>query len=453
VTVTAPTSASVTNSALAKSITYTTGRLTFNADGSLKMDAQPVVTTVKYLNVSATSADVQGSLRDYKIGNVFKYGICYSTTATTPTTADSRAEPELISPSYQVPDSETFTMGLTGLRPATVYYARAYARTFTGIIVYGGVVSFRTLSAILYSNGVTVAGGNGYGSAPNQLGSPQGIYVDSTGAIYVADYENHRIQKWDAGAVAGITVAGGNRIPGGRADQLNSPRDVQVDSDGAVYIADFRNNRIQKWAAGASSGITLAGSYTTGSNANQFAGIAGIHLDKGRALYVSDSGNNRIQKFGPNSNSATNGLTVAGGNGSGSATNQLRGPEDVYVDQARAVYVADYGNARIQKWAVGATSPVTVAGGNGIGTAANQFGFTASVFVDDNGDVYVADYSNERIQKWTVGAAVGLTVAGGNGSGSGPNQLNSPSGVYVDKMGAIYVSDQRNHRVQKFTPR
>lgn len=56
----------------------------------------------------------------------------------------------------------------------------------------------------------TVAGGNGRGSAANQLSSPRGIFVDSQGNLFIADEVNSRIQKWALGATLGITVAGGN---------------------------------------------------------------------------------------------------------------------------------------------------------------------------------------------------------------------------------------------------
>ena len=56
----------------------------------------------------------------------------------------------------------------------------------------------------------TVAGGKGDGSAANQLSSPRGVFVDSYGNIFVADAENHRIQKWAPRASTGTTVAGGN---------------------------------------------------------------------------------------------------------------------------------------------------------------------------------------------------------------------------------------------------
>ncbi len=46
------------------------------------------------------------------------------------------------------------------------------------------------------SNGKTVAGGNGEGNALNQLNSSYGVFVDSDGALFIADYFNHRVVKW-----------------------------------------------------------------------------------------------------------------------------------------------------------------------------------------------------------------------------------------------------------------
>jgi hypothetical protein len=45
------------------------------------------------------------------------------------------------------------------------------------------------------------------------------------------------------------------------------------------------------------------------------------------------------------------GVVVAGGNREGSGVNQLNDAWDVHVDAAGNIYVADYGNNRIQKWA------------------------------------------------------------------------------------------------------
>src|SRR5438552_3777503 len=78
---------------------------------------------------------------------------------------------------------------------------------------------------------------------------------------------------------------------------------------------------------------------------------------------------------------------------------------------------------------------VTVAGGNGNGSAANQLGWAWGVTVDGSRNVYIADTANSRVQKWAPGAVSGVTVAGGNGSGSGATQLANPIDVAVDSLG------------------
>src|SRR5450631_2049851 len=135
---------------------------------------------------------------------------------------------------------------------------------------------------------------------------------------------------------------------------------------------------------------------------------------------------------------STSGVTVAGGNGPGSAANQLY-PGGLFVDSNRNIYVVDVDNARTQKWMSGATSGITVAGGNGTGSAANQLNFPIGLQVDTSGNMYIADASNDRIQKWAPGASSGVTVAGGNGRGSASNQLDDPLRVAVDGGGNVYV--------------
>ncbi|CAF1556052.1 unnamed protein product, partial [Rotaria sp. Silwood1] len=65
------------------------------------------------------------------------------------------------------------------------------------------------LNAKWSQNGITVVGGNGWGSETNQLTSPWGLYVDDDQTIYVADRLNHRIVEWKSGATNGKVVAGG----------------------------------------------------------------------------------------------------------------------------------------------------------------------------------------------------------------------------------------------------
>ncbi len=93
----------------------------------------------------------------------------------------------------------------------------------------------------------TVAGGKGYGSAPNQLSSPFGLTVDADGDLYIADTANNRVQK--VGTTGTVTTVAGGNGAGSGTNQLNFPRGLAVDADESLYIADTNNNRVQKLTA------------------------------------------------------------------------------------------------------------------------------------------------------------------------------------------------------------
>lgn len=224
--------------------------------------------------------------------------------------------------------------------------------------------------------------------------------------------------------------------------------DMVLDKLGNIYVSEQGYNRVKKWVPGASTGTIVAGGNGAGSAANQINVPEGIFVDSNFNVYVSDNSNNRVQKWAPG---ATSGITVAGGNGYGTAANQFKYPSRLYVDRNQNLYVSDPSNSRIQKWAPGATSGITVAGGNGSGSAANQLnGVYGSMWVDSALNVFVADQSNHRIQKWMPGSTSGVTIAGGNGFGTAPNQLTYPSDLCFDKSGNLYVAVSEG--VKKFAP-
>lgn len=296
--------------------------------------------------------------------------------------------------------------------------------------------------------GTVVAGGNGQGGASNQLNQPMGMNIDNAGNIYIADGPNHRIQKWAPNATTGVTVAGGNG-QGSTADKLNFPTGLFVDTNGDVYVSDCINNRIQKWAPNATVGVTVAGGNGFGSGANQFAMPGGIFVKNGD-IYVVDGENARVQKWAAN---ATTGVTVAGGNGFGAALNQLSIPAmngNVFVDQNNNIYVTEYTNHRVTKWAPNATAGVIVAGGNGQGAGANQLNYPTGLSVDNLGGVFVTEYGNHRVQYWPANATTGTTIVGGNGSGSALNQTSQPTG-FAKFNDTLFVCEYGNHRVTRFT--
>ena len=86
-----------------------------------------------------------------------------------------------------------------------------------------------------------------YGPFNGWFATVTGIAVDDAGDVYVADFYNHRIQKFTADGVF-LTAFG---APGQGAGEFNHAIAVAIAPDGTVFVADFGNNRIQKWRPGA----------------------------------------------------------------------------------------------------------------------------------------------------------------------------------------------------------
>src|SRR5690606_9699013 len=116
--------------------------------------------------------------------------------------------------------------------------------------------------------------------------TPTGIAVDANGNVYIADAGNHAIRKITTADLV-ITLAGSPWSPGtmdatGESASFHSPVGVAIDSSGNLYVADRDNHRIRKvTSAGVVS--TLAGSVSgsadgTGSAA-RFNNPAGIAVD------------------------------------------------------------------------------------------------------------------------------------------------------------------------------
>ncbi len=232
-----------------------------------------------------------------------------------------------------------------------------------------------------------------------------------SGAITIQAQSTY--EPYPFGTFAGLAGANGSADGTGSAARFSNPIGVAVDSAGNVYVADIVNDTIRK--------ITPTGVVTT------LAGLAGA-----------------------------SGST----DGTGSAA-RFNAPQNVTVDSAGNVYVADALNHTIRK--ITSAGVVTTLAGlagtsgsaDGTGSAA-RFKFPYGVAGDSAGNVYVGDTGNNTIRKITstgvVTTLAGLAGTSGSADGTGSGaRFHQPESLAVDSAGNIYVADSINNTVRKIT--
>jgi hypothetical protein len=147
------------------------------------------------------------------------------------------------------------------------------------------------------TNFTIVAGTGVAGSDNNQLDRPYGVFVNDVGTIYIADYNNNRIMKWLSGASSGVRVAG-DGTPGNSSTQLRTPTHIIVDENEYMYISESNNRRITRWAPNVNFGVCIvACSGKLGTASTQLTNPHSVAFDSNGSLYVSDYRNHRVQKF------------------------------------------------------------------------------------------------------------------------------------------------------------
>ena len=277
-----------------------------------------------------------------------------------------------------------------------------------------------------------------FGTNDGQFKSPNAVATDDFGHVYVTDFNNDRIQKFDSNG-AFITKWGSSGSSSGSADgQFRDAYALDVDSFGNVYVIDASRNDVQVFDP---DGHFLRKWGSAGSAAGQFNLPQGLAVDSANNVYVADTENHRVQKFD------SFGTFVLSFGTFGSGPGQFKSSYGMDTDALGNVYVTDLGNRRVQKFDSDGNFLFTF-GSQGLGDG--QFAGPTSVRVAIDGSIYVADQPLHRIQKFRANGSFVVKWGADPLNQFNPGQLNQVRGLALDSQGTLYAADTGNNRIVKF---
>jgi tripartite motif-containing protein 71 len=280
-----------------------------------------------------------------------------------------------------------------------------------------------------------------YGGGRGQFGPIGGLATDAAGNVYVVDSSHNRIEKFDSNGNFitqwGHTGDEPGQFSFGTSQNYETPPGGGIAVFGNyVYVADSRNNRIQRFNLEGGEGIEWG---SQGAGPGQFQYPRGLAANATEVL-VADDKNHRIEKFDPN------GVYQGSVGSHGTGPGQFAFPFGVALDAAGNAYVADDLNHRVVKLTPG----FAYAGAwGGFGERPGQLKFPRAIASDPAGDTYVANTADDRIEVFDPRGRFARTIGL---SARGPNELTAPSGLATDPTGRLLVADTDGNRVQLYAP-
>lgn len=273
------------------------------------------------------------------------------------------------------------------------------------------------------------AGFSGDNGPANQatLDNPTEVCVDLSGNLFFTDSGNERIRKIDKDGF--ITTVAGNGVTWGSKDgvlatetSLNGPNGICVDPSGNLYIAERWGHRIRKVDA---TGIitTVAGTGANGYDGDggqatqaSLKNPTGVFVTATGEIYIADGGNNCIRKVdtsGTITTIAGNGTEAFGGDGGQATQASMVRPHDVFADESGNIFFSTTSNLvsgvssyRIRK--VDANGIISTVAGNGTqwndfteGEPATEASLNAptGICLDTQGNLYIASVRDHAVRK------------------------------------------------------
>jgi sugar lactone lactonase YvrE len=280
---------------------------------------------------------------------------------------------------------------------------------------------------------------NSFNSPTAELGmsSPEGLFFDRKGRLWITDVSNHRVLMYEAASFRGSqpfpdVVLGQPDFttisPGTTATKMNTPQSVFVDSSDRLWVSESGNNRVLRFddVSNKSSGASANGvlgqvnftTFTSGTTDSKLVSPRGITVSSTGALFVADRGNNRVIRF-DNAAAKPNG-----------------DPANVVLGQANFTTI-------------------------GVAALPTGMDSASGVTITPENVLWVSDEDNNRILRFDNATTL-TSGAAANGVIGQPNLTSNPSGLtdrmlkdaeynpFVDGAGSLWVPDNANNRVLRF---
>ncbi|WP_052862870.1 NHL repeat-containing protein [Streptomyces niger] len=330
----------------------------------------------------------------------------------------------------------------------------------------------------LAGTGRPASAGDGGPAVHAALHQPRALALDNAGNLYVAEWKGHRVRRITPDGLI-TTVAGtgerGFAGDGGPATAalLAEPGGLAVDSHGAVFVADYWNHRVRRISPdGVITTIAGTGEPGHGGDGGPAAAAAfneprGLALDHVGNLYVAEWKGHRVRRITPDgliTTVAGTGEPGFGPDGVPGPDSALRNPIDVATDVNGNLYIADCWTHRVRRVTpAGLISTVAGTGHpghdpDGRPAVASRLEQPRGVDLDDAGNVYVADSLNQCVRLITPDGLI-TTVAGGvpgHEEEGGPAlgaDLYLPRALVVGRNGSLIIAESDSNRVRRISAR
>lgn len=328
----------------------------------------------------------------------------------------------------------------------------------------GGATTTCNYSGAATSLALSFTSGNGAGV----------LATDSSNYVYVADTGNNCIRKISPAGTASFVAGGGATTTCGSTTasslRLNQPQGVAVDSSGNVYVADSGANCIRKIdtsgnVTAVAGGGATATCGTTTATAVKLTTPMGVAVDSSGNVYVADWGNKCLRKVSGTSVTAFAGTgataSACQANGTAATSSKFTELTSVSVDGSGNVYAAEANYSCMYKFSGGTLTRVAGVSGASQGSCAfsgdpttvtYDSAYTPGSTVSSAGVAYFAIQSDadamHRSCVIKIASSTASQAAGQNGTGTTGNngpavaaRLSAPAGLAVAPSGDLFIAD------------